>query len=196
PTSSLLPSSPSTFKNSAGISSTPTALFLFISRIASTISLVNNSGPLLSSWTLISLSTVISSASGFPSLSYNISIYSFHLSLILSGSVSNLPSLSFIVVLLPAFPLLRVNFLTFTYTTSDLPLLSNSSISSHSLSHHSALAFSVSLLSSLFSCLYLTCPSSVRLLFHFLLFPIYCNISSVTHGFSPLLKAHVFPRIC
>src|SRR4029077_247600 len=78
---------------------------------------------------------------------------------------------------------------------SDLPLLSNSSISSHSLSHNSALAFSVSLLSSLFSCLYFTCPSSVRLLFHFLLSPIFCNISSVTHGFFasfPFLKPTYF----
>src|SRR4029077_5724986 len=78
---------------------------------------------------------------------------------------------------------------------SDLPLLSNSSISSHSLSHHSALAFSVSLLTSLFSCLYLTCLSSVRLLFHFLLSPIFCSISSVPHGFFasfPFLKPTYF----
>src|SRR4029077_9536121 len=91
--------------------------------------------------------------------------------------------------------LFLVSCLTFAYIISDLPLLSNSSISSHCLSHHSALAFSVSLLSSLFNCLYLAFPTSVCLLLHFLLSLIFCNMASVTHGFLvrlPFLKPTCF----
>src|SRR5579864_3224471 len=122
-------------------------------------------------------------------------MYSFHLYLILSGSVISFPSLSFINVLLPTVLLFLVSCLTFAYTISDLPLLSNSSISSHSqISHHSALAFSGSLLNSLFSCLYLAFPSSVCLLLHFLLSLIFCNMASVTPLLcaSPLLETHIF----
>src|SRR5580692_7355319 len=176
-----MPFSPNTFRNSPG--STTTALFRFISFAASIISLVCSCGPLQSTGTLLSISTSTSLASGFPSLSYSVSMYSFHLSLTLFGSVMSFPSPAFIVKLLPTEPPFLVNCLTFAYTKSDLPLLSSSSISSHSLSHHSDLALSVSLLSSLFSCLYLACPSAVCLLFSFLLSLIFCSMASVTHGF-------------
>src|SRR5580692_4321295 len=178
-----MPFSPNAFRNSPGIPSTPTAFFRFISFTASIISLVNSSGPLQSTATLVSTSTSTSLASGFPSLSYSLSMYSFHLSLTLSGSVMSFPSPAFIVRLLPTEPLFLVNSLTFAYTKSDLPLLSSSSISSHSLSHYSDLALSVSLLSSLFSCLYLACPSAICLLFSFLLSLIFCSMAPVTHGF-------------
>src|SRR5580692_3544021 len=174
---------PNALRNSPGIPSTPTALFHFISFIASIISLVNSSGPLQSTGTLVSASTSTSLASGFPSLSYSVSMYSFHLFLTLSGSVLSFPSPAFIVRLLPTEPLFLVNCLAFAYTKSVIPLLPSSSISSHSLSHHSDLALSVSLLSSLFSCLYLACPSAVCLLFSFLLSLIFCSMASVTHGF-------------
>src|SRR5207245_8695597 len=111
----------------------------------------------------------------FPFLSYHVSIYSFHLFRTSLGSVSNLPVSSLIVVLLLVTFFLAESFLTFAYTKSDLPLASSSSSSLHSLSHHSSLAFWVSLLSSLFSCLYFFFPYTVFLLFHFLLSSIFCR---------------------
>src|SRR5207245_5934482 len=79
---------------------------------------------------------------------------------------------------------LAESFLTkIAYTKSDLPLASSSSSSLHSLSHHFSLAFWVSLLSSLFSCLYFFFPYTVFLLFHFLLYSIFSSIFCVIHGF-------------
>src|SRR5207244_9571828 len=100
PISSFMPLSPNTFQNSAGILSTPTALFFFISPIADTISLSSNFGPLQSSFMSPSLPKTRSPGFGFPFLSYSISISSFYLFRISSGSVSNLPVSSLIVVLL------------------------------------------------------------------------------------------------
>src|SRR6266446_7650795 len=110
-------------------------------------------------------------------------MYSFHLFLTSSGSVSNLP-LSSVMTIFPFLALLfPVNFLTLAYTRSVLPLLSSSSSSLHCSSHHIALALSFSLRSSLFSCLYFLFPYSVFLLFHFLLSFIFSNIPLVIHGF-------------
>src|SRR5207245_10851168 len=108
---------------------------------------------------------------------YSISVYSFHLFRTSSRSVSNLPVSSLIVMLLLLTCFLAESFLTFEYTKSDLPLASSSSSSLHSLSHHFSLAFWVSLLSSLFSCLYFFFPCTVFLLFHFLLSSIFSSIS-------------------
>src|SRR2546426_2131579 len=96
--SSFMPLSPNTFQNSAGILSTPMALFFFISPIADTISLSNKSGPLQSLFMSPSLPKTRSPGFGFPFLSYSISIYPFHLFRTSSGSVSNLPVSSLIVV--------------------------------------------------------------------------------------------------
>src|SRR5207245_11372709 len=128
--------SPNTFENSAGILSTPSALFFFISPIADTISLSNKSGPLQSSFMSPSLPKTISPGFGFPFLSYSVSIYSFHLFRTSSGSVSNLPVSSLIVVHLLLTFFLSESFLTFEYFKSDRPLASSSSSSLHSLSHH------------------------------------------------------------
>src|SRR3989454_8912025 len=114
---------------------------------------------------------------GFPFLSYSISIYSFHLFRTSLVSVSNLPVSSLIVVLLLLTFFLAERFLTFAYTKSDRPLASSSSSSLHSLSHHFSLGFWVSLLSSLFSCLYFFFSCNVFLLFHFLLSSIFSSIS-------------------
>src|SRR5207245_3580591 len=101
---------------------------------------------------------------------------SFHLFRTSSGSVSNLPVSSLIVVLLLLTVFLAERFLTFANTTSDRPLASSSSSSLHSLSHHFSLTFLFSLLSSLFSCLYFFFPYAVFLLFHFILY-FYFSIS-------------------
>src|SRR5580698_5569157 len=185
-----MPFSPNAFRNSPGIPSTPTSLFRFISFTASIISLVSSSGPLQSTGTLVSSSTSTSLASGFPCLSYSVSMYSFHLSLTLSGSVMSFPSPAFIVKLLPTEPFLLVN--CFTFDTPNLTSLSYLAPPSlHILSPTTDLALSVSLLSSLFSCLYLACPSAVCLLFSFHLSLIFCSMASVTHGFfAPFLVLH------
>src|SRR5207244_3505729 len=125
------------------------------------------SGPLQSSFISPSLPKTRSPGFGFPFLSYSISKYSFHLFCTSSGSVSNLPVSSLIVLLLLLTFFLAESFLTFAYTKSDRPLASSSSSSLHSLSHHFSLAFWVSLLSSLFYCLYFFFLCTVFLLFLF-----------------------------
>src|SRR5207245_5458684 len=126
-------------------------------------SLSIKSGTLQSSFMSPSLPKTRSPGFGFPFLSYSISIYSFHLSRTSSGSVSNLPVASLIAVLLLLTFFLAESFLTFAYTKSDRLLASSSSSSLHSPSHHFSLAFCVSLLSSLFNCLYFFFPCTVFL---------------------------------
>src|SRR5207244_7390081 len=99
------------------------------SPIADTISLSIKSGPLLSAFMSPSLPKTRSPGFGFLFLSYSISIYSFHLFRASSGSVSNLPVSSLIVVLLLLTFFLAESFLTFAYTKSDRPLASSSSSS-------------------------------------------------------------------
>src|SRR5215469_6101451 len=182
-TNSCVPLLPSFFKNSAGMSSTPTALFSLISFIALITSSFNNPAP-ISSLSTSSLSSIsISSLAGFPFLSYSASTYSFHLLFIFSSSVSNTPLPS----LIDFFPLLLLllpdNSATFEYKTSVSPRLPSSSISLHSLSHHASLALFVSLLSSLFKLLYICLPTSVFTFLYLLLSSILSRISFVIHGF-------------
>src|ERR1700733_2875476 len=108
-------------------------------------------------------------------------MYFFHRPLTSSGSCRIFPFLSCTAIPLPVFDLLVI-FLTFSYTLSYLPILCNSSNSLHWLSHHCSLAFSVVLLSLLFSLLYSCLALSVFRCFHFLLSSMSCIISSVTQG--------------
>src|SRR6476661_6765583 len=70
----------------------------------------------------------------FPFLSYRVSIYSFHLFLISSGSVNSFPVLTFIASLVQLIVFFLVNCPTFAYTKSDRALRSISSNSLHSFS--------------------------------------------------------------
>src|SRR6476661_9923580 len=70
----------------------------------------------------------------FPFLSYRVSIYSFHLFLISSGSVNSFPVSSFIASLVQLVVFFLVNCPTLAYSKSDRALRSNSSNSLHSFS--------------------------------------------------------------
>src|SRR6267154_2241638 len=181
--SSCIAFSPRLFNISARISSTPTAFPSFISDIANKISLFNTCGPISSSSTFSLSSTCRSSLFGFPSLSYNDSIYCLHLSLTSSGSVTIFPLESFTHAFLLTTFFFHVRFAILAYTKSDLPLESSSSNSSHSLLHHFSFALATSLRNSLFNSLYFCLPCSSFLLFQFLLSSILLIISSVTQGF-------------
>src|SRR6266516_2949808 len=151
--------------------------------MANKISLLNTFGPLSSSSTTYPSSICKSSVVGFPSLSYNDSIYCFHLSLTSSDSFIVFPALSSILTFLLVTFLFHVNFATFAYTKSDLPFESSSSNSSHALLHHFSFALSTSLRNSLFSCLYLCLPFSSFRFIQSLRSSILFTISSVTQGF-------------
>src|SRR6476619_3400470 len=137
-TSSLRPLSPSAFKNSAGIPSTPSAFLHFNSLIALSISSSNKYGPFSSSSTSSSFSSLNSSMPGLPPLSYNSSIHSRHLLLISSGSFSMTPFLSFILLLLLLAFFSSVKSLMILYNCSVLPRFSNNSNSFTSFVHHSS----------------------------------------------------------
>src|SRR6266576_3570037 len=111
----------------------------------------------------------------------------------ISCSSSSPKSILFLSSILLHFPTLHflshVACFTLLYIKSVLPFFSNSSISSHSSSNHFSLAFSVSLLSSLFSFRNLFFPSSSVLLLNFLLSSIFSSISLVTQGFFAILPS-------
>src|SRR6266516_4611100 len=160
--------------------------------MANKISLLNTFGPLSSSSTTCPSSICKSSVFGFPSLSYNDSIYCLHLSFTASDSVIVFHAPSSILTFLLVTFLFHANFATFAYTKSDLPFESSSSNSSHALLHHFAFALSTSLRNSLFSSLYLCLPFSsfrfIQSLHPFILSTqlrssILFTISSVTQGF-------------
>src|SRR6476619_839489 len=121
-----------TFQDSAGIPSGPIALPTFSASIAFVTSLSRITGPFESSSTSSSNSIPISSFCGFPFLSYRVSIYSFHLFLISSGSVNSFPVSSFIASLAQLIAFFLVNCPTFAYTKSGRALRTNSSNSLHS----------------------------------------------------------------
>src|SRR6476619_5387171 len=190
-TNSFVPFAPCTFQNSAGIPSGPIAVPTLSASIAFVISLSRITVLFESSYTSSSNSIPISSFRGFPFLSYRVSIYSFHMFLISSGSVKSFPVSSFIASVVQLVVFCLVNCPTFAYTKSGRALRSNSSNSLHSFSHHLSLAWSVSLLSSLFRRRYVLLPSSVFLFFHFLLCCIFSILAVVIHGFWQLFLSSI-----
>src|SRR6188508_2607396 len=110
-------------------------------------------------------------------------MYNRHCSLISSDSFTIAPALTFISIFVFIHFFFQVNFATLSYTKSDLPFLSSSSNSLHSLLHHVSFALAASLLSSLFSSLYRFFPSSLLSFFHFRLSSILLIVSSVIQGF-------------
>src|SRR6476469_6108781 len=182
-TNSFVPFAPSTVQNSAGIPSGPIALPTFSASIAFVIHYLELLGPLNPHLHQAPIQFPSLYSEVFPFLSYSVSIYSFHLFLISSGSVNSFLVSSFIASLVHLVVFFLVNCPTFAYTKSGRALRSNPSVWLHSFSHHLSLALSVSLLSSLFRRRHVLLPSSVFLFFHFLLSCIFSIKAVVIHDF-------------